>query len=291
MPLRPPRRRSLALGLAAACLATACTSPAEHRQAIETIDGAWITDLPEDSLEEMTEHVRALGELEPASPEALVSLPLLTRQALESESAWIRSEALRSAWRLAAPIPVAPMTPNEEPAVEFNGWMERFETLDAAPDLRQGEEIVALATRIGGYRFAPEQMRYAIELAAVTTVRGYLRRQSPVQTAFAAQAPGACRHALVLVTLQAGDDDAPFVREEALRAVRHLPSGVALQRMIATITRETDGAVLLALLDSVADLARRVGVEPVTDLLRYAERSSDAAVRRRATALIEEFEA
>jgi hypothetical protein len=271
--------------------AVGCTSPADRRAAIEEIDISWITEMPEGSLADMTEQIRELGKLKPASSEALISLPLLTRQAFQSESAWIRTEALRAAWKLAGPIPVEPLLVTDVPAAEFNEWMHRFEQLDADQELQQGEEIQELALSIASYRFSPSQTRYAIELAAVTTVRGIQRRDSPVQAVFAGQAPEACRHALSLVTLLAGDDKIDYVREEALRAARHLDPETALRRLAATLTSETDSAVLLALLDSMEDLAQRFGIAPVAELLDYAARSSDAAVRRRAQTIVEEFQA
>ncbi len=289
MPLRTLRRTCFAAGVALSLGLVACESPAEHRRAIEIIDGRWTAELPEGSLAEMTEHIRSLGKLSPGHPSALSALPLLTRQAYESESAWVRAEALRAAWSLAKNIPAEELKVDDVPAAEFNEWMRRFEELDEDPLLNQGQEIQELAQRIASFRFSTQQMSYAIDLAGVTTVRGFERQEGPVQAVFAEQAPAACRHALALITLRAGDDSSPFVREESLRATRHLPRRVALTRLASSLNSETETAVLLALLDSMEALAPQLGLEPLQELLDYAVRSSHAAVRRRATSLLEQM--
>ena len=290
---RPSRRRlAAALGWAAALLlAPACTAPQERRERIEEIDEIWVSEVPDDSLEEMREEIRALRKIKPDSTEALISVPLLAKQVLSSPSALVRAESLRAAWELAASIPSEPLSASPEPAPEFNGWMARFEELDGSPLDRDGAEIQALTLRIGGYRFPPSQARYAVELATVTVVRAYQRQESPVQEAFASVAPGAVRHALVLATLQAADDSVDYVREEALLAARHLHPDTAFRRLAASLASETDPVLLFALLDSVAALGRTEGAEAVAPLLEYASRSSDAAVRRRAQRISEELEA
>jgi len=287
MPHLLSSRLSPLLGMLLLAVCVGCTSPAERRNTIETIDDTWITEVPEDSLTEMTENVRKLGALKAGSPEAFVSLPLLARQAHSSPSALVRADALRAAWRLAKDLPAPPLTATAAKAAEFNDWMQRFEELDLHPDHDQGEEIQELATRIARYRFPPSQARYAVELASVVVVRGFQRRPSPVQEIFALEAPGATRHALTLVSLQAAEDSVTFVREEALRAARYFDVETAVRRLSISLTTETDPVVLFTVLESIQVVGQQSGAEKVARLLEAAEQSPDAAVRRRAAAIAE----
>lgn len=279
------------LWLLSLILCSGCTSPREARIGIEDIDITWITEVPDGSLVEMTEYIRDLGKLQPGGDEALLSIPLLARQAYRSESAWVRAESLRAAWKLADKIPVQEMLISQESAKEFNEWMFGFEALDAQPGTDSGEQIQKLAELIGNYRFPPDKTRYAIQLAGVIAHRGVEREPGPVQEVFAGLAPEASRHALCLVTLLSGDDDTAYVREEALYAARYLDLETALHRMVATLTSESDQSVLLALLGTVQFFAERYGIDPMVEILNFASQSGDGAVRRRAASILEEYQA
>ena len=289
------RRQSRRLKWAVAGLLTVvsvgCTSPREARIGIEDIDITWVTQVPEGSLNEMTKYIRDLSKLQPGGAEAVLSIPLLAQQAYRNESAWVRAESLRAAWKLADEIPVLPLMISQEPASVFNEWMYGFEELDTQTEAPPGEEVRRLAELIASYRFPPDKTRYAIQLAGVIAHRGMDREPGPVQQVFAGLAPEACRHALCLVTLLAGDDDTAYVREEALIATRYLDLETALHRMVATLTSESDQSVLLAMLGTAEFLAHRYGVEPLAEILDFASQSADGAVRRRAVRILEEFQA
>jgi len=284
-------RRRIAAGLA--CLAglglAGCTSPREHRARIEELSALWVSELPEDSLAEMSEEIRALGDLTPGSPEALLSVPVLARQVQTNPAAIVRCEALRAAWALTAEIPSDPLVASPVTAPEFNAWMERFELLDADEATADGPEMQELARRIGTYRFPPSKARYAIDLAAVTAVRAWQRRPGAVQQVFAEIAPATIRHALVLVTLQAGDDGAAYVREEALIAARYLHPDTAFKRLGSALAYESDPVLIFAVLDSLEAVGRSAGEASVAALLDEAAASSDAAIRRRAQRIREEL--
>ncbi len=291
MPNSCLRRRRLAAGLA--CIAwlclVGCTSARERRTHIEELSATWVSELPEESLAEMTEEIRELGELEPGSTDALASVPLLARQALVSPSAFVRAEALRAAWALMSEMPSEPLVASAVAAPEFNAWMERFQLLDDDEAAADGPEAQELAGRIGSYRFPPSQARFAIDLAAVAAVRAWQRRAGAVQQVFADIAPATIRHALVLVTLQAGDDHVAFVREQALLAARYLHPDTCFKRLTASLSTESDPMLIFAALDSLEAVGRSAGAASVAPLLEYAARSTDAAIRRRAQRILEEL--
>jgi hypothetical protein len=93
-------------------------------------------------------------------------------------------------------------------------------------------------------------------------------------------------HALALVTLRASTDTWPVVREEALESVRYLHPEAALALISGVLGRETDSAVVLAALDSVAILAPRLDAEALRSVLEPLRDSTDVAVRAQVRELL-----
>jgi hypothetical protein len=281
-----PRLAALS-SLAAGLLLVACQSSAERLVAIETLEDTWLTEIPEDSLAEMTENIRGLAGLKPDSPDAMISLPLLLRQAHGSMSFLVRTESLRASWALAREIPVEAFEFTEVAAAEFNEWMDRFEVLDGDPSQRDGDEMLELARRLGLHRFPPHQARFAVKLSGLVVVRGLQRSESRVQQVFRELAPGSLRHALTLVTLLAASDDVSLVREEAMRSARFLDPDLAVQVLAEAMMGESESEVVFAMLDSIEALAGSLPRAQLRPLLELAGSSSDAAVRLRAERIAE----
>lgn len=275
-----------ALVLAAALLA-GCTTPLERRERIAEIDVAWRDTIPDGSLEEMLEHLRALGKLPPGGAQGLAAVPVLCQQAVSLNTAALaRAEALAAAWRLVAHVPSERLAPDSLSTSEVRARTDRFEQLLDEPGGRDTEEILQLAEFMGAYRFPPTRVQFAITIAEVVVSRALWDEPGPVQRVFAAHAPGSLRHAVTLVTLQATGDPYPAVRQEALRQAHHLHPDLALQVLAQGLTREEDTMLLFTALDSLAALGPRLPAaarDDVAELLGRMTQHQDVAVRRRAT--------
>ena len=270
--------------LSLALAATACTSPRARRTAIADISAEWAFQLEAGTQAESIEPVRKLGNQDPEDPSSMVSVLALARQARPqgNPSALVRAECLLSAWKLGADLPREELRVDELDAQAFSERTRRFELLAADPGLSEGAELLELASFLGNYRFPPGDEDLALDLAELVVSRALWTEPSPVSGSFAATAPASVRHALVLVTLRLADDPNSTVREEALRATRHMVPGPGLDLIAGALSIEIDSEVLLAALDSLELLADELSAEQRARILSLLPPGVNLTVRRRA---------
>jgi hypothetical protein len=272
-------RRSAPVLLAAA-LCAACTSPSENRATVIKLDAQWRAGpMEEDSFEQMVDAIRAVGNQSASDPNRIAAVPELLRVVIMNPSSWVRREALHAAWELASGLPdPAPVREDKLDKDDFNTRTKRLEELVAQPETANGDEALELARWLTATRAPYEDVEVAIATAEVVLSQS-LWRQDALGAAFREGMPGCVQHALALVTLRASTDAWPVVREEALESVRHLHPDAALALVSGVLARETDSAVVLAALDSVAALAPRLDSEALHTVLDPLRDSTDVAVR------------
>jgi len=282
-----PWARAWGAALSAALL-VACQSAAEKRELIEATDLGWRQEIPDDSHEDTLELMRELRGAE--GPQALVTAVFALGIALESPSTLMRAEALRTAWRLAAPLPVEEPRP---PALELETFQRTLSELQAqleAGPAADGAEAARLARRLCTQRFPQEQLNLALHLAELATKPGRWDALPQAERAFAEEAPGVVRHAASLATLRAAEDRADVVREEAYRAIPHLHPRLGVLLAASALERELDGQRLLVLLDGIAhhaDELSRDDWRELVDLLQRLVPDVDVGVNRRLRELTE----
>lgn len=270
----------LAVLLGGALLAPACTSPAEQRATILSLDAQWrVGEMEPGSFETLVESIRAVGAQRPDDPARLAAVPELLRVVVKNPSAWVRHEALAAAWTLAAGLP-APEAVREDQLdrADFNARTQRLEELVTGEGLADDPEALELAHWLGGVRVPYEEVELSVSVAEVVVSQS-LWRQDALGEAFAGHAAGSLQHALALVTLRASADLHPVVREEALRSVRHLHPEAALTLVAGVLSRETDSVVVLAALDSLEALAPGLPPGQLAQVLGPLGESTDVAVR------------
>ncbi len=267
---------------------SACTSPSAHRQAIEATSQAWYSEVLPDDQEELLDHIRGLADLGPTGDDWLVSLTLLSQVAFENPSGLVRAEALRAAWALAADLPAEAIPQEDLPLDVYRATIERFDALELGDRAEDREELLAVARDLSSYRFAPHadpRLRHLpLDLAAMVASRASWEDDLALREAFSL-APGSARHALSLITLYAADDIDPAVREESLRAARHLHDLAALNLITGALTLEDHAQVLLAAVESLDELSTRVHRRDVLSTLSQVRQGSDLALRQAADAL------
>lgn len=266
----------------------ACTAPSAHRQAIEATSRAWYSEVLPDDQEELLDHVRDLADLGPTGDDWLVSLALLTQVAFENPSGLVRAEALRAAWVLAAELPAEAIPHEGMPLDEYRATIEHFDALELGAKAEDREELLSVARVLGSYRFPPHpdpRLRHLpLDLAAMVASRASWEDDPALREAFSL-APASARHALSLITLYAADDIDPAVREESLRAARHLDDLAALNLITGALTLEDHAQVLLAAVESLDHLSSRVHRRDVLSTLSQVRQGSDLALRQAADAL------
>jgi hypothetical protein len=266
--------------LLAAALCAACTSPSENRALVITLDQQWQhSKMEEGSFEQMVDAIHAVGNQSTSDPNRIAAVPELLRVSLGNPSSWVRREALHAAWQLASGLPdPAPVREDKLDKDDFNKRTTRLEELVAQPETANGDEALGLARWLTGTRAPYEDIEVAIATAEVVLSQS-LWRQDALGAAFREGMPGCVQHALALATLRASTDAWPVVREEALESVRHLHPDAALALISGVLARETDSAVVLAALDTVAALAPRLERDALHNLLDPLRDSTDVAVR------------
>jgi hypothetical protein len=314
------RLRPLVLCLCAA--AAGCASPLEMRREVIALDGQWrLGEMEEDSFERMVEAVQGLGDQRSGDEARLQAEPDLLRLVLKNPSSLVRAEALRSAWKLASDLPLEPFRADELEKAEFNRRTQRLEVLiaeadDAAavalaqsaveaasagatvlgaakPARQDSAETLELATWLAGFHAPVEAPEIAVSMSEVVLSQALFRTaeygaQDKLGQAFRTGMESSLRHALVVVTLHAASDPYPVVREEALASARHLHPKNALALVAGVLARESDSAVVLAALESLATLAHELPPEDVQAAIEPLAASTDVAVKIRIRQLLEQ---
>jgi len=281
-----PRPTAPALLLLVAVCA-ACGTPAETRARMLQLDAQWRTGAMEpESFEVMVEAIRAVARQPEDDPARLAAVPELLRLVLKNPSAWVRREALHAAWQLASGLPPAePVREDKLDRADFNARTERLEKLVMQDGDVDSAEAVGLATWLAGVRPPYEDVDLSVSTAEVVVSQA-LWRHDALGKAFRDGLPGCVQHALALVTLRGSADIWPVVREEALDSVRHMHPDAAMALVSGVLSRETDSAVVLAALDSVAALAPRLDPADLRALLAPLQDSTDVAVRSQIRTLL-----
>ncbi|HEX5009593.1 MAG TPA: hypothetical protein VFY71_04265 [Planctomycetota bacterium] len=271
--------------LAALC---GCTSISERRAQIITLDAQWRSGtMEEGSFEEMVDDIRIVGAQSKSDEGRLAAVPELLRLVVaKNPSSWVRREALLAAWQLSSALPdPSPVREDTLDKAEFNKRTTRLEEIV----LQQGDvdnpEALELASWLGSVRAPYEEVELSISVAEVVVSQS-LWRTDALGQAFRDNMAGSLQHALALVTLRASTDTYPVVREAALASVRHLHPDAALALVAGVLSRETDSAVLLAALDSMAVLAPRLDPEELRTVLEPLRASTDVAVRAQIRSLL-----
>ncbi len=271
--------------LAALC---GCTSISERRAQIISLDAQWRSGtMEEGTFEQMVDDIRVVGAQSPRDEGRLAAVPELLRIVVKNPSSWVRREALLAAWELSSALPdPAPVREDQLDKAEFNKRTTRLEEIV----LQQGDvdnpEALELASWLGSVRAPYEEVELSISVAEVVVSQA-LWRSDALGQAFRENMAGSLQHALALVTLRASTDTFPVVREAALASVRHLHPDAALALVAGVLSRETDSAVLLAALDSVAVLAPRLDPEELRTVLEPLRGSTDVAVRAQIRSLLD----
>ncbi|MGQ0551945.1 MAG: hypothetical protein ACT4PU_01850 [Planctomycetota bacterium] len=271
--------------------AVGCQQSEELRARIISLDRDWrLAEMPQDSFGEMLEAIAELGEHSASNERHLASIPDLLRLVLLNPSAHVRAQALRTAWRLGADLPGEPWRTEPLERKSFNERTARLEALlFAEPAAAENEtELLELAHWLGAFRVEPagdEELRVALSIAEVSTSRA-LWDSGPVADAFRRHVAGSLHHALTVLTLHAAYDAYPEVREAALAGARHIEPQLALQLVGGVLEREEDSAVLLAALETAAQLAAAWPGAEVTRLLAPLASSNDVAVRQRVAQIL-----
>jgi hypothetical protein len=271
--------------LAALC---GCTSISEERAQIIVLNQQWLYGtMEEGTFEEMVDHIRSVGDQSASDEGRLAAVPELLRIVVKNPSSWVRREALLAAWQLSSALPdPVPVREDQLDRAEFNKRTTRLEEIV----LQQGDvdnpEALELASWLGSVRAPYEEVELSISVAEVVVSQS-LWRTDALGQAFRDNMAGCLQHALALVTLRASTDLYPVVREAALESVRHLHPDAALALVAGVLSRETDSAVLLAALDSVAVLAPRLDPQELRTVLEPLRASTDVAVRAQIRALLD----
>jgi hypothetical protein len=278
--------RLLAPALLAA-LCSACTSPSENRALVIALDAQWRAGPMEaGSFEQMVDAIRAVGNQSDSDPARIAAVPELLRVVIKNPSAWVRREALHAAWQLASSLPDAdPVREDKLDRMDFNARTQRLEALVNDASTANTDEALELARWLAATRAPYEDVEVAVATAEVVLSQS-LWRSDALGEAFRQGMAGCVQHALALVTLRASTDVWPAVREEALESVRHLHPEAALALISGVLSRETDSAVVLAALDSVASLAPRLDAEALRSVLEPLRDSTDVAVRAQVRELL-----
>jgi len=297
--------------------ATACSSPLEMRQEVITIDGQWrLGEMPKDSFERMIVAVNGLGKQNEGDENRLLAEPELLRLVLKNPSSLVRADALRSAWLLAAYLPVEPFRVDALEKTEFNTRTQRLEVLiKEADDLAAGlapattapdgatvlgtvpqapvysAETLELAAWLAQFHAPTEVPEIAVSMSEVVLTQALSRKLRFGEGDRLGQIYGegmvpSLRHALVLVTLFAAADPYPVVREEALRSARYLHPDNALALVAGVLARENDSAVVLAALESLETIAPRLPAADVQAAVEPLTASTDVAVKIRIRELL-----
>ena len=258
-----------------------CESPVEMRQVVIATDAQWRDGaMPAGSFEGMLASVQQLGR-QPNEDEArLAAVPELLRVLLGDPSSLVRAEALRSAWKLAAGLPIEAWRVDKLEREEFNSRTQRLESLVTEQGAATDQETLDLARWLGHFHAPIEQPSLAVTVSEVVTSQALWRKDALGGT-FRAELGSSLRHALVLATLHAAGDPWPVVREEALTSARYLHPDTALSLVAGVLARETDSTVMLAALDSLQSQARQLQGADLRAVLEPLAGSTDVAVRQR----------
>jgi hypothetical protein len=274
-----PRPFAPALALLA-LLCAACATPAENRARMIELDAQWrLGAMEKGSFPEMVDAVRAVGNQSADDPTRVAAIPDLMRLVLKDPSAWVRREALHAAWQLASELP--PPEPVREDKLDKTDFSQRTARLEelVKPNVPvEDPEALELARWLASVRPPYEQVDLAVSTCEVVVSQA-LWRHDALGEVFREGLAGSVQHALALVTLRASADIWPEVREEALESVRFLHPEAALALVSGVLSRETDSAVVLAALDSVAALAPRLDSDSLHKVLAPLQDSTDVAVR------------
>ena len=279
--------RPFAPALLLATLCTACATTVENRARIIELDAQWRTGTMEkDSFPEMVGAIRAVGSQSPDDPARIAAVPELLRVVLRDPSAWVRREALGAAWELSSALPPpAPVHEDTLDKADFNARTTRLEVFVQQDGPVDDPEALELARWLAGVRPPYEQVDVAVSTCEVVVSQA-LWRHDALGQAFRDGMAGSVQHALALVTLRASADLWPCVREQALQSVRYLNPEAAMALVSGVMSRETDSAVVLAALDSVAVLAPRIAPSDLQALLAPLKDTTDVAVRAQIRALL-----
>jgi hypothetical protein len=264
-----------------------CASAVESRAEVLRLDGQWrLGEMEEGSFTRMVDAIRAASDQPASEPARLLAVPELLRVTVKNPSDWVQHEALRAAWRLAAGLPEPePVREDALDRTEFNARTQRLEEIVLADGDATSAEALELAGWLAALRVPYEEVDLSVSVAEVVVSQA-LWRQDELGRTFEAGMAGSLQHALALVTLRASADAGAVVREEALRSVRHLHPEAALSLVAGVLARETDSAVVLAALDSLAALAPRLPPDSLAAVLAGLGESPDVAVRAQVRALL-----
>ncbi len=314
--MRRVRTSLLCLCLLAGGLA-ACTSPSEMRKEIITIDGQWrLGEMPKDSFERMIVAVQGLGQQNEGDETRLLAEPDLLRLVLKNPSSMVRADALRSAWLLAAYLPVEPFRVDTLEKPDFNKRTQRLEELIVeADDVAAGlavasaqadgatvlgappgapvysAETLELALWLANFHAPTEVPEIAVAMSEVVLTQALSRKArfgegDKLGKIFGDGMVPSLRHALVLVTLHAASDPYPVVREEALRSARYLHPDNGLALVGGVLARENDSAVVLAALESLEVIAPGLSAADLQAAVEPLTASTDVAVKIRIRELL-----
>lgn len=285
-----PRPPAAVIVAAFAALVTACATPVADRASLDRIAGGWATAVGPDDQRDLIAAARRLGAADPTHPESLVSMIALARQARPrgNPSALVRADCLRAAWVIGAQGTPEALATDAAADAGLAELVAEFESLTADPARSVADpRAVELAARLGAYRFPPGDEDLALDLADLVVSRGLWMEPGPIQAAFLGGAAGVARHALVLVTLRAADDSRAVVREEALRAARHLQPGPGVDLVAGALAMARERTLLLAALDSLEHLALAADPQDVARVLGLVPGDAELPIRRRVAALRE----
>jgi len=274
-------------------LLTACTTPAERRDAIRATHESWNSEVLPEEQSELLENLRALGNSGREPDDWLVSLTLVSRLALRNPSGLVRAESLLTAWRLAADLPAEVIPSSGLASDALRQRIRRFEALDDARNPAEQEEWLTLANALAAYRFPPSsdprERDLPIELCEMLVARAYAAEDDLLLRTIESDTAGSARHSLSLITIYAGDDVDPAVREAALRVARHIDPLAALNLITGALTVEDDTQVVLAAIDSLAALSDQLSRRKLLATLSRIGPGSDLALRRAADSLAQDI--
>lgn len=304
----PPRFVTVLL-VSLALTLSACTSQREHRAALNALDERWDQELGEDDYPELLEHVHELGTGSVEDPATWVSLAALSGLVVRPGSAslsavggrvdewkypgYLRAEALRSAWRVAAKRACAAYAEGEISQQEFNERSLRFELLAADPTRTENLEYLELIEYLGSARLAVsapgQRPGLASDLGQLVASQAAWGEDELTRSGFSRHAVASVQHALVGVTLLAARDPDPYVREEAVRSAVHLHPDTAHALLQDTLRNDPVSEVRRAALTAIPTLAVAAPGPRWRELLGLIAGFDDAPLRLAAARLAEEL--